>query len=46
MYVNDDPINHRDALGLVVYACQEHDWSKYWTGYYGFSHEYIPNGLG
>jgi hypothetical protein len=24
-----------------VYACQEKDWSKYWTAYYGFSHAYL-----
>jgi RHS repeat-associated protein len=41
VYVNNDPLNHHDAFGLIVYVCQEHDWSKYWTGYYGFSHAYI-----
>jgi len=42
-YVNSDPVNHRDPLGLTVYACQEktHDWSHYWWPYYGFSHAYV-----
>jgi len=42
-YLNNDPVNHRDPLGLTVYACQERnqDWSHPWWPYYGFSHAYI-----